>query len=65
MLASDPQPKRLGRAFMTSFFLTHFCRDKFSRSCFTGQFPGIGAVFYTGQSPDVQNPKAKSKRKVH
>ena len=27
------------------FVLTPFCRDKVSRSCFTGQLPGIGTVF--------------------
>ena len=27
------------------FFFTPFCRDKVSRSCFTGQLPGIGTVF--------------------
>ena len=34
--------------------------DALSVSCFTGQLPGILDCFYTGQSPDVQSPKAKS-----
>ena len=38
-------------------------KEDISGSCLTGQRPGSGTCFYTGQSPDVQNPKQSRKAK--
>ena len=41
------------------FFLTPFCRDRVTGNCFSGQFPGIGTVFYWPVSRCAKS-KAKS-----
>ena len=47
------------------FSLTPFCRDKVSRSCFTGQLPGIRTVFILASLQMCKVQKVKSKHKVH
>ena len=50
----------------TIFFSpTPFCRDKVSRSCFTGQVPGIRTVFILASLQMCKVQKVKSKHKVH
>ena len=47
------------------FSLTPFCRDKVTRSCFTGQLPGIRTVFILASLQMCKVQKVKSKHKVH
>ena len=58
-----PLRQRLTKYFF--FFLAPFCRDKVSRSCFTGQLPGIRTVFILASLQMCKVQKVKSKHKVH
>ena len=62
-LMNTQKKKELSLHFF--FPLMPFCRDKVSRSCFTGQLPGIRTVFILASLQMCKVQKVKSKHEVH